>query len=80
MKIGLNTTLTFKTHSHTIPSQPSLGKALSVFEIEIPTPKLRTPDQDEDGDEDDGDDTEGHAPRFIKDATVLDTLINVPAS
>lgn len=64
---GWNTTLTFKTHRGSIPSQPSLGEALSKFEIEMPFPKLSTPSN---GDKEDDDDDEGNtAPHFIRDAT-----------
>jgi hypothetical protein len=64
---GWNTTLTFKTHKGSIPSQPSLGKALSKFEIEMPFPKLSTPsDGDKEGDKDDDERT---GPHFIRDAT-----------
>ncbi|KAI9796799.1 MAG: hypothetical protein M1825_006508 [Sarcosagium campestre] len=58
---GFNTSLTLKTHPGTIPSQPALGKALSAFEIELPTPHLKPP-----GDNGD-DDGESH---FIKDTTM----------
>lgn len=63
---GFNTTLTFQTHENSIPHQPKLGKALSKFKIELPTPRLSTPSTgngDDDGDEDD------HKPHFIDDAT-----------
>jgi hypothetical protein len=63
---GWNTTLTFKTHEGSIPSQPALGRALSKFEIEIPTPRLHTPNNDS-GDIGDGDDES--VPHFIKEAT-----------
>ncbi|KAI9701591.1 MAG: hypothetical protein M1836_001647 [Candelina mexicana] len=66
---GFNTTLTLKTHNGTIPSQPSLGNALSSLEIEIPTPKLSTPRKPSPG----GDDDKG--PKFIEDATVLLALL-----
>jgi hypothetical protein len=74
MGIGKNTTLVLKTHNGTIPSQPSLGVALSSLQIEIPTPKFSTPKtpDDDGGDGDGGDD----GPHFIKDATVLLTLID----
>lgn len=72
---GWNTTLTFKTHENSFPSQPALGIALSKFEIEVPTPRLSTPVDDhdgnggdDDGDDDDDDDRE-RAPQFIKEAT-----------
>jgi hypothetical protein len=64
---GWNTTLTFRTHKGSVPSQPSLGEALSKFKIEIPFPKLSTPS---DGDGDDGEDgDERTGPHFIRDAT-----------
>jgi hypothetical protein len=66
---GYNTTITFRTHESTIPSQPTLGKALSSLEITLDVPKLSAPQfPGDDNDNDDGDQT---APRFIKDATVL---------
>nr|POE94383.1 hypothetical protein CFP56_16623 [Quercus suber] len=37
---GYNTTLTMKLHSGSIPALPDLGKALSRFSIEVPTPRL----------------------------------------
>ncbi|KAL8905898.1 MAG: hypothetical protein Q9171_006497 [Xanthocarpia ochracea] len=40
---GYNTTLTLRTHTKSIPSQPRLGTALSIFNITIPTPKLIPP-------------------------------------
>ncbi|KAL3427683.1 hypothetical protein PVAG01_01192 [Phlyctema vagabunda] len=61
---GYNTTLTFQTHEGSIPNQPKLGKALSRFKIEIPTPKLSTPSTGRGG----GDD-EDSKPHFIEDAT-----------
>ncbi|KAI9785720.1 MAG: hypothetical protein M1839_008737 [Geoglossum umbratile] len=70
---GKNTTLVLKTHNGTIPSQPSLGAALSSLEIELPTPKFSTPKTPDDGGDGDGDDD---GPHFIKDATVLLTLID----
>jgi Protein of unknown function (DUF3712) len=73
---GFNTTLTLKTHQNSIPSQPSLGKALSKLEIVIDTPRLSPPrspgdDGDDDSDQDDG------GPHFIRDATVLPALLEV---
>lgn len=67
---GWNTTLTFRTHEGTIPAQPSLGRALSKFNVTIPTPRLGgspAPGDDDDDDEDDGSDR--RRPHFIKDAT-----------
>jgi len=63
---GFNTTLTFQAHEGSIPNQPNLGKALSKFEIEIPTPRLSTPSAGG-GDDDDGDDDD--KPHFLDDAT-----------
>lgn len=68
---GWNTTISLQTHEGTIPNQPALGKALSRFALEIPTPRLRPPipkDPDDPGKpnpppEDDG-------PHFIKDAVM----------
>ncbi|CAG8982435.1 hypothetical protein HYALB_00007114 [Hymenoscyphus albidus] len=57
---GYNTTLTFSTHEDSIPFQPSLGKTLSKFKIEIPTPRLHSPNDRTDGDD---------QPQFIKQAT-----------
>ncbi|KAH0543844.1 hypothetical protein FGG08_001883 [Glutinoglossum americanum] len=71
---GRNTTLIVKTHNGTFPSQPSLGAALSSLEVELPAPKLSPPKIPNDGDGDGGDD-EDDRPHFIKDATVLPTLI-----
>jgi len=68
---GYNTTLTFRTHKGTIPSQPALGEALSKFEVDIPTPRFSNPDTG-DGDDDDDDDDGGEDPKrlhFIKSAT-----------
>lgn len=54
---GENTTMTLSTHEMSIPSQPSLGRALSNISLDIATPKLWS------------DDGEGAA-QFIKDATM----------
>ncbi|KUJ12106.1 uncharacterized protein LY89DRAFT_786246 [Mollisia scopiformis] len=59
---GFNTTLTFQTHSGSIPFRPDIGEALSKFAFEIPTPRLSTPGTGGDGDGD-------HKPHFIDDAT-----------
>ncbi|KAL8894655.1 MAG: hypothetical protein Q9207_008447 [Kuettlingeria erythrocarpa] len=40
---GYNTTLTLRMHALSIPSQPSLGRALSIFNVTIPTPLLKPP-------------------------------------
>ncbi|CZT08744.1 hypothetical protein WAI453_006133 [Rhynchosporium graminicola] len=55
---GYNTTLTFQTHKDSIPHQPDLGKALSKFHIEIPTPRLGSNGSND-----------GEKPHFIDDAT-----------
>jgi len=75
---GHNTTITLKTHESSIPSQPSLGKALSMFEVEIATPKLHPPKDPNGGHGDDQDGDKG--PHFIKDATVLPALLEVLSS
>ncbi|TAQ91444.1 hypothetical protein B7494_g239 [Chlorociboria aeruginascens] len=61
---GFNTTLTFQTHKDSIPNQPELGKKLSKFAFEIPTPRLSAPGVG-DGNGKDGD----QGPHFIDDAT-----------
>jgi len=76
---GFNTTLTLKTHNGTIPSQPSLGQALSSFEVEIPTPRLKPPKNPNHRDDDD-DDRDENAPHFIDDATVVPALIDFISS
>ena len=63
--LGLNTSITLKTHQGTIPSQPSLGLALARFAIDIPTPSLHTPKNPSKPD----DDRDPNAPTFIDDAT-----------
>jgi hypothetical protein len=64
---GYNTTLTFRTHNETFLRQPRLGKALSKFSIEIPTPRLSIPSSG-DGDND-GDGENNRKPQFIEGAT-----------
>lgn len=64
---GWNTTLTFRAHEQSVPSQPELGRVLSGFNITIRTPRLKgLPSSD--GRDNDRDD-EGNAPEFIQDAT-----------
>ncbi|KAI9734760.1 MAG: regulator of (H+)-ATPase in vacuolar membrane [Claussenomyces sp. TS43310] len=63
---GWNTTLTFKTHEQSVPSQPALGRALSNFSFTIPTPRLGGPPAGHHGD---GDGDRGDSPQFIRDAT-----------
>ncbi|KAI4724164.1 hypothetical protein E4T49_08114 [Aureobasidium sp. EXF-10728] len=57
ISVGFNTTLSLRTHEGTIPAQPSLGRALSKFGVDLPTPNLRGG----------GDKDEKH---FIQDATM----------
>jgi len=69
---GYNTTITVSAHEGSIPSQPGLGRALSNFSFEIPTPHLGSskPDDPDHGlpsDPDEGDDDKMH---FISDATM----------
>ncbi|KAM3074732.1 hypothetical protein ACMFMG_008152 [Clarireedia jacksonii] len=59
---GFNTTLTFKTHESSIPYQPKLGKALSKFSVEMPTPRLAGPEPGN------GDKPIDEKPHFIRDA------------
>ncbi|KAL9080950.1 MAG: hypothetical protein Q9159_007470 [Coniocarpon cinnabarinum] len=60
---GYNTTLSFRPHAGTIPSQPSLGKALQSLSVEIPTPRLgESPDP--------GHGSRHDQPHFIKEATM----------
>jgi hypothetical protein len=75
---GFNTTLTLKTHESTIPSQPTLGRALSSLEVVIDAPKLSSPQIPGDGGNEDDEDEDQSAPRFIKDATVLSALLALP--
>ncbi|KAI4169622.1 MAG: hypothetical protein LQ343_005561 [Gyalolechia ehrenbergii] len=61
---GYNTTLTLRTHALSIPSQPHLGTALSIFNLTIPTPKLHSPADPNPPSDDEND----SAPHFIADA------------
>ncbi|KAH0265887.1 hypothetical protein KCU91_g11144, partial [Aureobasidium melanogenum] len=63
---GFNTTLSLRTHKGTIPAQPSLGRALSKFGVDLPTPNLRGGGGGGDGGGS-GDKNEKH---FIQDATM----------
>lgn len=67
--LGFNTTLTLRTHNDSIPSQPSLGRALARFAVEMPTPSLGPPGEDDGDGDDDGTGKKG--PHFIEDATVI---------
>jgi hypothetical protein len=62
---GYNTTLTFQAHENSIPHHPELGRALSKFTVELPTPRLSGPGG---GDGGDGG-VDDHKPHFIDDAT-----------
>lgn len=69
---GWNTSITLRTHEASIPNQPDLGRALSHFPIEVPTPKLgpsHPAPSDPDDDPDDDDEPEERGPDFIRDAT-----------
>ena len=78
---GYNTTLTFRTHTGTIPAQPALGSALSRLQVTVRAPRLPTSDNDDgDGDGNGG----GHdksreegTPHFILGATVLSAFLDV---
>lgn len=61
---GYNTSLTMKLHKDSLPALPELSKALSKFNVTVPTPKLPAPPQapDEDEPEDEG------GPKFITEA------------
>ncbi|KAK0943470.1 hypothetical protein LTR48_007309 [Friedmanniomyces endolithicus] len=72
---GWNTTITLRMHEGSIPSNPSLGRALGRFEVEIPTPSLGNtghgvPDDPDDDDPDDPDDDDpldpGHGDKHRK--------------
>lgn len=63
---GWNTTLTLQTHEGSVPNQPSLGKALSKFKVEMPTPSLGPPRRRHDNGK--GEEEEG--PHFMEDATM----------
>ena len=65
---GWNTTFSLQTHNGTIPTQPALGRVLSKFLIELPTPRLSVPTPPSDPkDPDKKPDNETH---FITDATM----------
>ncbi|KAJ5570946.1 hypothetical protein N7535_004606 [Penicillium sp. DV-2018c] len=59
---GSNTMIVVKSHRDTIPSLPTLGKALSILNVTLPVPRISTPGSP-DSENDDG------KPRFIQDAT-----------
>nr|OQO20770.1 hypothetical protein B0A51_11897 [Rachicladosporium sp. CCFEE 5018] len=72
---GLNTTLTLQTSAASIPSLPSLGRALSKFNVTFPTPRLgSTPPSHDHPPHDPADPVEpgkdDQKPHFIKDATM----------
>ena len=62
--IGYNVTLTLQTHEGTVPTQPTLGYALSKFPIDIPAPSLHTPRNPSKPDKD----RDPDAPSFIDDS------------
>ncbi|KAI9829007.1 MAG: hypothetical protein M1832_000030 [Thelocarpon impressellum] len=64
---GWNTTISLKTHEGSIPSQPALGRALSMFEVELATPRIKYPGAPDKGDGEDGGED---GPHFIEDATL----------
>ncbi|EME85062.1 uncharacterized protein MYCFIDRAFT_42052 [Pseudocercospora fijiensis CIRAD86] len=65
---GWNTTLTFRTHEKTFPSNPKLGRVLSHFPLEIQAPNLSPQPPNQDPEEGGG--GGGGAHNFIKDATM----------
>jgi len=71
---GYNTTITLQAHEGSVPSQPALGRALSKFTFELPTPRLGSPrprDPPHDGlptDPKDPDNDDDQGPHFISDA------------
>lgn len=68
----MNTTVTIQSHEGTIPALPELGRAFSVFQLDLRVPRLHSPSAPDDDNEDpDGDDR----PHFIKDATVLSSFL-----
>ncbi|KAF2471513.1 uncharacterized protein BDR25DRAFT_393166 [Lindgomyces ingoldianus] len=71
---GYNTSLTLQTHNGTIPSQPSLGFALSHLPVTLPTPRLHGPKPPSDGndpkDPNDDPSNDDDSPHFIRDATM----------
>ncbi|KAI9731771.1 MAG: hypothetical protein M1834_004560 [Cirrosporium novae-zelandiae] len=68
---GWNTSLTLRTSNATLPSLPVLGDALSLFPIELPTPRLKSPKSPNDDDDPDGDDPDSDdSPHFIESATM----------
>jgi len=78
---GLNTTVTVQTYEGTIPALPNLGRALSTLGIDVQVPRLPLPGSPGGDNEGSGDDDDDHdAMRFIQDATVLSTPIDVISS
>lgn len=45
---GRNTSITIRTHRHSIPSLPALGEALSRIPLTLPLPRMRLPGDDAD--------------------------------
>jgi hypothetical protein len=77
LDIGFNTTITLQSHKGSIPGLPDLGEALSKIPFDIQIPQLHIPrnDDGEEPGEGDGEDDDGKL-HFIKDATVLSSLID----
>jgi hypothetical protein len=67
-RLGYNTSISIRTHKGSFPSTPWLGAALSPFEVKIPTPSLKRPQEPHDPDDGDPDDDKG--PHFIDEATM----------
>ncbi|KAF2166981.1 hypothetical protein M409DRAFT_66480 [Zasmidium cellare ATCC 36951] len=68
---GWNTTITLQMHEESFPGNPTLGRALSKFPVEVAAPHLSAPKRPDDGDDDeDPDDEDDKATHFIKDATM----------
>ncbi|KAF2665648.1 hypothetical protein BT63DRAFT_70898 [Microthyrium microscopicum] len=69
---GYNLTLTIQAHNNTIPSNPTLGHALSKFPIDIPAPRINFPSDPNADPEDpeDPDEPDDNHPHFIQAATM----------
>lgn len=70
---GWNTSLVLKAHEGSIPACPELGRALSVFEFTLPTPRLGgddAPSPSPPSKPNDPDDDDEAPPTFISDATM----------
>lgn len=69
---GWNTTITLQMHEDSFPSNPSLGRALANFPVEVAAPHLNAPKRPSDDPDlpSDPDDEDDKATHFIKDATM----------